>query len=73
MRCAANLAWHCKDRQDELEEKLRLSMNADIIITSGGVSVGDYDHVKDVVKGLGGDLRLWKVAIKPGKPLAFPC
>lgn len=60
-----------RDRQDELEEKLRLSMNADIIITSGGVSVGDYDHVKDVVKGLGGDLRLWKVAIKPGKPLAF--
>lgn len=60
-----------RDRQDELEEKLRLGMNADIIITSGGVSVGDYDHVKDVVKGLGGDLRLWKVAIKPGKPLAF--
>lgn len=60
-----------RDRQDELEEKLRLGMNADIIITSGGVSVGDYDHVKDVVKGLGGDLKLWKVAIKPGKPLAF--
>ena len=60
-----------RDRQDELEERLRLGMNADIIITSGGVSVGDYDHVKDVVKGLGGDLRLWKVAIKPGKPLAF--
>ncbi len=60
-----------RDREDELERRLRLGMNADIIITSGGVSVGDYDYVKDVVERLGGGLKLWKVAIKPGKPLAF--
>jgi len=43
---------------------------ADCIITSGGVSVGEEDHVKNQVERLG-QLELWKLAIKPGKPLAF--
>lgn len=43
---------------------------ADLILSSGGVSVGDEDHVKGAVEALGG-LNLWRVAIKPGKPLAF--
>lgn len=43
---------------------------ADCIITSGGVSVGEEDHVKNQVEQLG-QLDLWKLAIKPGKPLAF--
>jgi len=43
---------------------------ADCVITSGGVSVGDEDHVKNQVERLG-RLDLWKLAIKPGKPLAF--
>ena len=43
---------------------------ADCIITSGGVSVGEEDHVKAQVERLG-QLDLWKLAIKPGKPLAF--
>ena len=43
---------------------------ADCVITSGGVSVGDEDHVKAQVERLG-HLDLWKLAIKPGKPLAF--
>jgi len=43
---------------------------ADLIITSGGVSVGEEDHVKAAVQSLGA-LDLWKLAIKPGKPLAF--
>ena len=43
---------------------------ADCIITSGGVSVGEEDHVKRQVESLG-QLDLWKLAIKPGKPLAF--
>ena len=43
---------------------------ADCVITSGGVSVGDEDHVKNQVERLG-KLDLWKLAIKPGKPLAF--
>ena len=43
---------------------------ADVIITSGGVSVGEEDHVKAAVSQLG-TIDLWKVAMKPGKPLAF--
>lgn len=53
--------------QDALE---KAATAADIIITCGGVSVGDADYVKPAVEELG-ELALWKLAIKPGKPLAF--
>lgn len=43
---------------------------SDLIITSGGVSVGDEDHVKAAVEALG-HLDMWRIAMKPGKPLAF--
>lgn len=43
---------------------------ADVIITSGGVSVGEEDHVKTAINQLG-ELDLWKLAIKPGKPFAY--
>ena len=42
-----------------------------MLISSGGVSVGEFDFVKDVQDSLGVERRLWKVAMKPGKPLAF--
>ncbi len=48
-----------------------LAEKADIIVTSGGVSVGDYDFVKDVIKELGSEIVIWKIAMKPGKPLTF--
>ena len=48
----------------------RAAAKADCVITSGGVSVGEEDHVKGQVEKLG-RLDLWKLAIKPGKPLAF--
>lgn len=44
--------------------------DADVIVTTGGVSVGEEDHVRDVVAALGA-IDLWKIAIKPGKPFAF--
>ncbi len=44
--------------------------NSDLIISSGGVSVGEEDHVKAAVEQLG-ELMLWRLAIKPGKPLAY--
>lgn len=44
--------------------------SADCIITSGGVSVGEEDHIRPAVESLGA-LNLWRIAIKPGKPLAF--
>ncbi len=43
---------------------------ADLVLTSGGVSVGEEDHIKPAVEKLG-SLDLWKIAIRPGKPLAF--
>ena len=48
----------------------RASREADAIITTGGVSVGEEDHVKAVVESLG-HIDLWRIAIKPGKPFAF--
>ena len=60
-----------RDTKEALREKLEAGAEADCIITSGGVSVGDYDFVKDVLKAMGSDMRFWKVALKPGKPLAF--
>ena len=60
-----------KDRKEEIEEKLRQGIRADVLISSAGVSVGDYDFVKDVMKDLGMEMVFWKVAMRPGQPLAF--
>lgn len=46
------------------------SARADVIVTSGGVSVGEEDHVRDAVEA-SGHIELWRVAVKPGKPLAY--
>ena len=40
----------------------------DSILSSGGVSVGDHDHVKPAIEQIGGTIYIWKVSIKPGKP-----
>ena len=60
-----------KDRKAEIEEKLRQGLRADVLISSAGVSVGDYDFVKDVLGDLGVEIVFWKVAMKPGMPVAF--
>ena len=58
------------DPQTLSDVMARASGEADAIVTTGGVSVGEEDHVKAVVESLG-SLDLWRVAIKPGKPFAF--
>ena len=59
------------DRLDATRDALRkASKGHDLIITSGGVSVGEEDHIKPAVSAEG-RLDLWQIAIKPGKPLAF--
>jgi molybdopterin molybdotransferase len=59
------------DSLDATKQALRLaSKDHDLIITSGGVSVGEEDHIKPAVTAEG-RLDLWQIAIKPGKPLAF--
>lgn len=49
---------------------IKANNQCDVIITSGGVSVGEADYIKDIISELG-ELHLWKVAIKPGKPFAY--
>ncbi|MEO8145472.1 MAG: gephyrin-like molybdotransferase Glp [Betaproteobacteria bacterium] len=59
------------DRLEATREVLRrAAAENDIIVTSGGVSVGDEDHVKPAVEAEG-SLLMWKIAMKPGRPLAF--
>ncbi|NHC05490.1 molybdopterin molybdotransferase MoeA [Azonexus fungiphilus] len=59
------------DRLDATRDALRrAAADNDLIVTSGGVSVGEEDHVKPAVEAEG-RLDMWKIAIKPGKPLAF--
>lgn len=59
------------DDMDQLREAfLKADREADVVITSGGVSVGDADYTKDILEELG-ETGFWKLAIKPGKPFAF--
>jgi molybdopterin molybdotransferase len=58
------------DQFDELHVRLlRAAEHADVVLTSGGVSVGDYDLVKSVLQQAGG-IHFWQVAMQPGRPLA---
>jgi molybdopterin molybdotransferase len=58
------------DTLDDLSARLRACCEMDMIVTSGGVSLGDYDMVKDVLQAEG-EIAIWQVRMKPGKPLAF--
>ena len=59
------------DRRDATLDALRAAAeHHDLILTSGGVSVGEEDHIKPAVEALG-HLDLWQIAIKPGKPFAY--
>ncbi len=60
------------DSEQDLKRYITRGLKkADMILTSGGVSVGKYDLVKDVLKDLGMKLHFWQVAVKPGRPLMF--
>lgn len=62
-----------KDDRDTLKEELKRLLDAkpDILVTTGGASVGDRDYVKEVLEELGVDLSFWRIAVRPGKPLMF--
>lgn len=60
-----------RDTPEALKEKIAHGLNADILVLSGGVSMGDYDFTKAVFKELGAEMNFWKLAIRPGQPLAF--
>jgi molybdopterin molybdotransferase len=60
-----------QDRPESLKEKIAQGLSADIVVLSGGVSMGDYDFTKAVFNELGAEMNFWKLAIRPGQPLAF--
>jgi molybdopterin molybdotransferase len=74
VHCNGNLILSKIIRDDEVELEMAIrdciDAGADLILTIGGVSVGDYDITKTVFQKMG-HIKLWRVAIQPGKPLAF--
>jgi len=59
------------DHRDTLMGVLRQALEADVVLTTGGISVGDYDFMKGLLEELGAERVFWKVAQKPGGPLGF--
>jgi len=64
------LGTHMLDTPDSVNHALNECSNNDVVITTGGVSVGSHDHLRAVMEVRGG-VTLWKVAMKPGRPLSF--
>jgi len=60
-----------RDNKESLREKLNDGLQADVLLTSAGVSAGDRDLVREVLAELGVEQQFWKIDIKPGKPTAF--
>lgn len=61
---------HARDTIASVTEAFARLAHCDLVLSSGGVSVGSHDHVKDVLEAQG-SLAFWRIAIKPGRPLAF--
>ncbi|MEE8445611.1 MAG: gephyrin-like molybdotransferase Glp [Alphaproteobacteria bacterium] len=59
------------DDREALASMAAGAAGADLLLTSGGASVGDHDLVRDVLGGIGFELDFWKIAMRPGKPLIF--
>jgi molybdopterin molybdotransferase len=68
--CVPRMLGIARDDEKELVSKLQQAQDADMLLTTGGVSMGDYDMVKDIL-ARDGEMVFWKVRVKPGKPLAF--
>ena len=60
-----------RDRPEDVERLIREGLDFDVLLTSAGASVGEHDHVRPALERLGVAMDFWRVAIRPGKPLAF--
>lgn len=60
-----------RDSEPQIRAAIESALTADFVVSSGGVSVGDYDYVKQVLASLGAEIHFWRVSMKPGKPVAF--
>jgi molybdopterin molybdotransferase len=68
--CIPKVLGIARDDEKELVTKLKEAQDADMLLTTGGVSMGDYDMVKEIL-ARDGKMVFWQVRVKPGKPLAF--
>ncbi len=68
--CVPKVLGIARDDETELVSKLKQAQDADMLLTTGGVSMGDFDMVKDII-ARDGQMVFWQVRVKPGKPLAF--
>ena len=68
--CVPRVLGIAEDKEEAIVAKLKQIGDADMLLTTGGVSMGDYDMVKDILNR-DGEMVFWKVRVKPGKPLAF--
>lgn len=59
------------DRLDAIEERIRWGLAADVFVSSAGVSVGEFDLVREAFTRAGAELHLWRVSMRPGKPITF--
>jgi len=60
-----------RDTKDSLRQHLMGVRDADLLVTSAGVSVGEHDFVREVLADLGCDMKLWRIRMRPGAPLGF--
>jgi len=60
-----------RDQLEAIETRVRAARTADVLVSSAGVSVGELDLVRDALMRAGAELHLWKVSMRPGKPITF--
>lgn len=69
--CTPRVMTAVADNREETKRALRAALQSDVVITSGGVSQGAFDFVKDALDEIGAETKFWQVLMKPGKPIVF--
>ena len=64
-------AEHCPDQPERLIQTIQRGIKSQVLVITGGVSVGEHDLVQSALRSLGARIDIWRVAIKPGKPFLF--
>ncbi len=60
-----------RDDPADLRDRLTRARGADLLVTTAGISVGEFDYTRDVLQELGAEMRFWKVRMRPGAPIGF--
>ncbi|HKU59719.1 MAG TPA: gephyrin-like molybdotransferase Glp [Gemmatimonadales bacterium] len=60
-----------RDTRDSMRDHLARALDADLLVTTAGISVGEHDHLRDVLAEMGAEQRFWKIRMRPGAPVGF--